>query len=78
MEVAPDAGYGRFAKDSQDARHIACISCGGEIYNGENVYQWNSDGCDLCEDCFLERVRRLPPGLLADLFGLRHEEVAIK
>jgi len=50
---------------------MSCAACGGEIYKGENRYQWDHDTCDICEECFLEKIRRIPPELLADLIGLR-------
>lgn len=78
MEVAPDRAFDVALRDFQEDPYLICPSCGGEIYGGEQVYQWNSDGCDLCEDCFLDKVHRLEPKLLADLFGLKHEEAAFK
>jgi len=75
LEIAPDVQSCGIFRDSQQDTYMICRHCGGEIYSEEQIYQWSTDGCDLCEECFVDHVRNLPPVMLAGLLGLRHEEV---
>lgn len=62
--------------DGQEAAVVMhCAGCGGEIYKGETVFQWDGEECDLCEDCFREKIDRTPLETLADVWRLKYERV---
>ena len=62
--------------DAQEERPVKfCAGCGGEIYKGETVFQWDGEECDLCEDCFREKIDRTPLKTRADVWKLKYERV---
>ncbi|MDP4117642.1 MAG: hypothetical protein Q8873_00415 [Bacillota bacterium] len=74
MEHAPDDYRGH---DSQTDKPVMyCRHCGGEIYKTDTRYQWDSEECDICEECFSDKViEKLTqsPELIADAMGLKVE-----
>lgn len=47
-----------------------CPKCGGEVYAGEQLFEW--DGKKLCSDCFKHKVRlwlELFPEQVANALG---------
>lgn len=62
--------------DAQEERPVKfCAGCGGEIYKGETVFQWDGEECDLCEDCFWAALHKLGAVGVARCMGLRYERV---
>lgn len=42
-------------RDSQEDRPVClCPKCGGEVYHGEKLFEW--DGRKVCLDCFKHEV----------------------
>ncbi len=64
MQDEPPAGY--------------CARCGGELWPGELVYNWDDRGVFICPDCFKTAVNKLlelDPKLVALEMGVDYQEV---
>lgn len=67
-----------FQADSQQENPVMhCKKCGGEIYSGETVFNWNNEGF-ICLECFKAAVNKildLDPQLVSTEMGVEYKEV---
>jgi len=69
--TAPDDNRGHDCQNDTPSAH--CGLCGSEIYKGDIKYQWESEDCDLCEDCFRAKLDSLSLHQIATMIGLKVE-----